>query len=455
MRENSSFRDNSGHIFRKNDIVFRQVNSVYKPHYDFFISSGLYDKLTAESLLVAHQEQLIDEFEVGENVYKILKPDPIAFITYPYSWSFSMLKDAALLTLKIQKIAIGYGMSLKDATAFNVQFIGSKPIFIDTLSFEIYDNKSPWNYYLQFCQHFLAPLALITYTDISLNKFLINYIDGIPLELTVKLLPLKSRLNIPLNIHLFLHAKLNSKYNDKKVVISNKHFSANYLKNLTENLYDSICSLKWKPTGTEWAGYYDKSVSENYFEKKQKVIREFLSLISPKEVLDLGANDGTISQIAAEYASNVLSFDIDPACVETNYLKLRALNNISILPLIVDITNPEPGIGWENQERTPLLERIKVDTVMASALIHHLCFSHNLTFSMLANFFVKHTQKYLIIEFVSKSDEKVKKLLQNREDIFPEYNLEMFIKVFTKDFKIIQQKEVISMTRTLFLLQKL
>ena len=204
MRENNSFRDNSGHIFRKNNIVFRQVNGTYKSHYDFLISSGLYQRLTSESLLVAHQEQLIGNFDVDKNVYKILKPDHINFISHPYSWSFSMLKDAALLTLKVQKIAIEHGMILKDATAFNVQFIGSKPIFIDTLSFEIYDSSSPWNAYRQFCQHFLAPLALMAYTDISLNKFLINYIDGIPLELTVKLLPFRSRLNISLNIHLFL-----------------------------------------------------------------------------------------------------------------------------------------------------------------------------------------------------------------------------------------------------------
>jgi len=455
MRENSSFRDNSGHIFIHNNLVFRQVNNVYKQHYDHLITSGLYQKLVSQSLMVTHEEQLINEFRLDDDTYKILKPQQIPFISYPYSWSFSMLKDAALLTLKIQKIAIAYGMTLKDATSFNVQFIGSKPIFIDTLSFEIYESGSPWKAYSQFCQHFLAPLALMAHTDISLIKLFVNYIDGIPLELATKLLPLSSRLNISLNIHLFLHAKLNNKYNDKKVKTNNNRFTNTYLKNLTENLSDLISSLKWNPTGTEWAEYYDKSVSKSYFEEKQKIIREFLAKIAPNTILDLGANDGTFSQIAAEYASNVLSFDIDPACVENNYLKLRSSNNLSILPLIVDVTNPEPGIGWKNQERTSLLERIKVDTVMALALIHHLYFSHNLPFSLISDFFVALTKKNLIIEFVPKQDEKVQKLLQNREDIFPEYNIDMFVKVFSKHFSIIEQRKVLPTNRIIFLLEKL
>lgn len=455
MKELSSFRDNSGFIFKNNNVVFRQVNYVYKAHYDHLMQSGLYQELTSKFLLVTHQEQPLHHFETNKDAYKILEPFPIDFISYPYSWSFSMLKDAALLTLQIQTIALKYKMVLKDANAFNIQFVGSQPILIDTLSFEVFKEGVPWIGYRQFCQHFLAPLALMVYTDISLSKLSIIHLDGIPLALAAKLLPFNCRFKLGIAVHLLLHAKMTQKHSAKKVALTNNKFTNNYFEALTVNLSDTISSLKWAPTGTEWGEYYDKAVSKAYFIEKEKIIRKYYLQLNANKVLDLGSNDGTFSKIAKEYSSNVFSFDIDPACVEKNYLMLKADKNRAILPLMLDITNPEPGIGWMNQERSAILKRINVDTVMALAIIHHLAISNNLPLDLLSHFFYSLSGKNLIIEFVPKTDEKVQILLRNREDIFPDYTLENFIKTFSNHFKVIAQTPVLPTERVLFLLEKL
>ncbi len=454
MREISSFRDDSGFVFSKKGFIYRRVNNRYKQDYDHLMVSGLYNKLISKSLLVSHEEQKLDDFDKDEHTYKIIKPQQLKFISYPYSWSFSMLKDAAMLTLNVQKIALEYGMILKDASLYNVQFIGSHPIFIDTLSFECFQEGVPWTAYRQYCQHFLAPLALMSYTDISLSKLLVSHLDGIPLPLAAKLLPTKSRLKIGLNIHLFLHAKMAIKYNDRKVAGINKRFTSSYFKNLAENLIDTTKKLKWAPVGTEWAEYYDKSVGDAYFKEKQSIIKVFFSKINAETVLDLGANDGTFSQLAKEYCKTVFSFDVDPACVETNYLKLKKANDFKTFPLILDITNPEPGIGWLNLERKSILERIDVDTVMLLAVIHHLCISNNLPMEYLASFFAQLTKKSLIIEFVPKTDEKVQILLRNKVDVFSGYNIENFITVFSKYFIIREQKQILPTERVLLLLEK-
>lgn len=181
----------------------------------------------------------VNQTELGlSGYYKILKPERIRFISYPYEWAFNMLKDAALLTLEIQKIALEYGMSLKDASAFNVQFQNGKPVFIDTLSFEIYREDTHWVAYRQFCQHFLATLALMEMVDPTLNRLFIVNIDGIPLEMAVKMLPYRSRFTIGLYLHIYLHAKSQKKYNGSHIqVASNKRkFSLQAMNALLEGL---------------------------------------------------------------------------------------------------------------------------------------------------------------------------------------------------------------------------
>ena len=208
---NASFRDPSGFLFTRDGVLYRQVNQVYAEDYRKLMDSGLYAKLVKAGLLIPHTEVDIEPAN-KKLAFKVLCPEYVPFISYPYEWSFGQLKDAALATLSIQKRALKAGMVLKDASAYNIQFQRGKPTLIDTLSFEIYQEGEPWVAYRQFCQHFLAPLALMAYQDVRLSQLLRVYIDGIPLDLASELLPARTRWNLGLATHIHLHARAQKRY---------------------------------------------------------------------------------------------------------------------------------------------------------------------------------------------------------------------------------------------------
>ena len=453
-KHQGSFKDPSGNIFTKNNVVYRQINNVYKLHYDHLMKSGLYDSLVKNDLLVEHtEESKIAEF--SNKPYKIIKPKKINFISYPYEWCFEQIKDAALTTLSVLKIALDHGMILKDASGYNIHFDNGKPIFIDTLSFEVYKNGEPWIAYKQFCQHFLAPLVLMRYTDLRLNQLLKIYIDGIPLDLTSKLLPFKTKLNFALLSHIHLHSKSQTHYANKAVDRRKLKMSEHSLWGIIDSLETSIKKLKLKKQSSEWANYYDNTnYSSNSFLIKKKIISQFLNDINPNSVWDLGANDGVFSYISGQKGIKTISFDIDPIAVGNNYHNCKTNKRANILPLILDLINPSPGIGWKNKERASLIERGPVDTVLALALIHHLSISNNLPFNMITDFFSEICH-FLIIEFVPKDDSQVQKLLTTRDDIFVNYNQDAFEDEFKKKFKILNSTNIDNTQRTLYLMKKM
>lgn len=448
----SSFRDPSGFLFFQDGLIYRQVNRIYKDNYDHLINSGLYETLVDSELLIPHNEVAIDYLE-PEEAYKTIKPEKLAYISYPYEWCFSQLKDAALTTLEIQKKAFGFGMSLKDSSAYNIQFRRGKPILLDTLSFEKYQG-GPWVAYRQFCQHFLAPLTLMSYRDIRLNQLLRIYIDGIQLDLASLLLPFRTRFKFSVLSHIHLHAKSQKYYSSKTVTTRKNNISRMSFLGLVDSLESAVRKLNWQAQGTEWADYYNgTNYSSDAFQNKKQIVADFLNNINPKNIWDLGANDGTFSRIASDKGIPTISFDIDPAAVEKSYLKCVKIGETNILPLVLDLTNPSPSIGWSNQERMSLLERGPVDTVLALALIHHLAISNNLPFNKIANF-LKNICKSLIIEFVPKNDSQVKKLLSTREDIFPHYTQRIFEGEFGKYFDIHKSVNIHNSDRILYLLKK-
>jgi len=453
----SSFRDPSGFIFLKDNTFYRQVNISYKKNYDLLIKSGLFKALVNSDLMVAHKEVSI-KYAKSDNAYKVIKPEFIPFISYPYEWSFSQLKDAALITLKIQKIALDHGMSLKDCSAYNVQFRKGKPIFIDTLSFEKYIEGKPWVApYRQFCRHFLTPLSLMTYTNINLNKLFQVYIDGIPLDLASSLLPFRTYFKGPLFFHIHLNAKLQSKSLSKILDKMDQKMSRQEVLDIINKLESAIEKMRWRPRGTVWADYYTASDCANYsptaFNHKKLLISKFLDKIKPKTVLDLGANIGVFSRIASDKGILTISVDNDPAAVEKNYLECVKRGETNILPLLIDLKNPSPNIGWDNKERTSFLRRIHVDTILALALIHHLAFSNNVPLEGIANFFNKICNS-LIIEFIPKSDSNTKRLLKGREDIFTDYNQQLFENKFKKYFTILDSQKIKDSLRTLYLMKR-
>ncbi len=449
----SSFRDPSGHVYTHNGRLFRQINACYKVNYELMLSSGLYKRLIDSGKLIPHKEITPPILPTNEQHFKTISPEVIPFISYPYEWSFSQLKDAALLTLDIATTAVNCGMVLKDASAYNVEFIGAKPIFIDTLSFEKYVQGEPWIAYKQFCQHFLAPITLMSKVDIRLSKLLQSNIDGIPLDLAVNLLPFKSLISPSLFFHLFLHGKFQAKHANDGSKVSKKKFSKQALLGMLSNLKSSIESLKWKPAGTEWADYYQNTnYSDRAFSQKKVLIEKFVSQTNAHSIMDLGANTGIFSRVAAKSGAKIIACDVDPAAVELNYINCRNESNDSILPILLDLTSSSPSIGWANKERLSFLNRVNVDLIMALALIHHLAISNNVPLGHIANYFAK-LSNYLLIEFVPKEDSQVVRLLSTRKDIFPHYNIEGFEKTFCTRFEIIEKESLEGSQRTLYLMK--
>lgn len=447
--EFSSFKDPDALVFYTRNGVYRKILDSYKEAYDRLMTSGLYEKLIAENLIISHVE--IKQCENG--FYKIIKPEKV-FISYPWEWSFSQLKDAALATLKIQKIALKYGMSLKDANFFNIQFYKGKPLLIDTASFELYTEGETWCAYRQFCTNFLSSLALMSHTDLRLSSLLIRYIEGIPLDLASKLLPLKTCLNLRLLSHIHLHSKFQEKFSENKKKIDNLKISKEQQIALIDDLTACIFDLSPCRRKSEWKDYYSSTnYCEEGFEKKKEIIKKYKDLICPEKVWDFGGNTGIFSRIFSNSGIETVSFDIDENAVEISYIEAKARNEENILPLIIDLRNPSPSLGFAGKERKSLAGRAEnIDLILALALVHHLRFTYNIPFSKAAEFFVSLAPK-LIVEFVPKDDSQVRKMLLNRKDVFDDYSIENFEKEFQKHYRIVSKNKIEGTKRTLYLME--
>jgi ribosomal protein L11 methylase PrmA len=428
------------------------VNVIYRDDYAHLMGSGLCEALVDGGLLLPHEEVDITGPEADE-AFKVIKPERLPFVSYPYEWCFGQLKDAALTMLEVHQRAFEFGMSLKDCSAYNIQFREGRPVLIDTLSLERYREGEPWIAYRQFCQHFLAPLALMSYRDVRLNQLLRVYIDGIPLDLASSLLPFHTHLKWPLLSHIHLHARSQKHFADKTVDTGRRKMGRLSFLGLIDSMESAVKKLEWEPHDTGWAGYYE---STNYpsdaLQHKKEIVASFLEDIGPKNVWDLGANVGMFSRIASDRGIPTLSFDADYAAIERSYRQSVEKNETHLLPLLLDLTNPNPAIGWENEERESWLDRGPADMALALALIHHLAISNNVPLDRLSGFFSRICD-WLVIEFVPKSDSQVQRLLSTREDIFPDYTRQAFEGTFGTHFDIQQAVDIKGTQRTVYLMK--
>lgn len=456
-REPSSFRDPSGFLFYREGVLYRFISPSYKEAYDRLTSSGLYQELFQNGWLIGHEEISLPPAEVpsSEAPYKIIKPQVIPFTSYPYEWCYSQLQKAALLTLQVQRAALRHGMTLKDSSAYNVQFVGSRPIFIDTLSFEPYREGTPWVGYRQFCQHFLAPLLLISMTDARLIQMLRIHMDGIPLNLARPLLPLRSYLHPAILMHLHLHGMSQKKFADRPTITrQDKGFSRLAFLGLIDSLEGLIRKLKWHPPKTPWSQYYEATnYTEDASAQKAQIVENYLSAIKPKMVWDLGANRGLYSRIPARAGIITVALDSDEAAVELNYLDTVRNQESHLLPLVMDLMNPSAQMGWAHEERMSLERRGPADCILALALIHHLAIANNLPLDRIAEY-LSRLCRNLVIEFVPKSDSQVKRLLLSRPDVFPHYDQKSFEALFSKYFAVRKSEKIGTSERVLYWMER-
>jgi hypothetical protein len=419
-----------------------------------FNESGLASSLMADRLLIDHETVDIGQAATPGAV-AVIRPRELPLISYPYEWSFSQLREGALLTLELQRRALAVGLRLKDASAYNVQFDAGRPILIDTLSFEVGDPEQPWPAYRQFCEHFLAPLALIAYRDARCGLMLRDFIDGIPVDFAARLLPARTRLKPGLLAHLHFHAAAQRRSQTAGPTAEHRaprRMSKTGQEAILDSLRRTVEGLRWQPVG-HWVQYgRQTSYSEGGAASKHAIVERMLDSTDARVVWDLGANVGTYSTVAAGRRRQVIAFDQDAGSVEHHWLTLSPEARASVLPLVMDLANPSPGLGWGLEERQSLVERGPADIILALALIHHLAIGNNVPLDRVASLFARLGRR-AIVEFVPKDDPMTQHLLAARKDVFPNYTLEAFRAAFARHFRIIEEAPIEDSRRTLFLLE--
>jgi hypothetical protein len=449
----SSFRDPAGYVYEEDGDIFRVINPVYMTHWREFIASGLCQVLLEKGLVLPFEEK-----PAAPPAALILKVEKLPFISYPYEWSFGQLKTAALHTLSLQIEALRHGMTLKDASAYNIQFVGSRSVFIDHLSFETRDGDSPWVGYLQFCKHFLSPLVLAVYRGLEMLKLSRLWIDGIPLDVASCLLPRRTFLSPMIMLHIHMHARMQGKYADTKVA-ANKAKAAKISKDslmvLCQQIFDFIHALRLPKTKTQWVDYdQDRNYSLSGLKDKAEIVESFCTRFPGEIALDLGANTGEFSRILSKKYKYVIAADGDAMAVEKHVTHLEG--STTILPLVLDLANPSPAVGWANQERNSFQGRVQANCLCALALIHHLVITYGIPFAKLADWFSEllSSDGILILEFVPKKDSQVQRLLAAREDVFTDYNKDQCIVAFQQYFTLLEESPVLESLRSILLFRK-
>ncbi len=379
------------------------------------------------------------------------------FVSYPYEWSFGMLRDAALLTLDIQAEAAAAGFTLRDASAYNVLFRSGRPILVDTLSLAPAEPGAPWAAYRQFCEHFLAPLALMARRDVRLGGLQRSHLDGIPLDLAARLLPGRTRVNPGLSAHLHLHARAQRTHEARgdAAAAEARRASVGRLggEALLDNLRRTVTGLDWTPTGTEWADYEQGDAADDaartIADAKDVLVRAMLADAGGQVVWDLGANVGRHSAIAADLGRRVVAWDARSrprSSATTGASGTRGAT--AILPLLVDLADPSPAVGWALEERRSIVERADADVVLALALVHHLAIGRNVPLPRIADFLAT-LAPHLIIEWVGRDDSMVRRLLATREDVFHDYDVAGFRSAFERRYRILDEQPIPGSSRIL------
>ena len=456
QQDSGSFRDPLSRVFINDDNVLRtfsqrgleDIEEVWKKP---FFQNLLKSDVLVDSQFVDPKAYGITEPWVGAMVHPKLP-----FVSYPYEWTFSMLKDAALLQLRLTREALASGVSVKDATPYNIQFVGSRPQFIDIGSFEIREKSDPWYGYRQFCELFLYPLMLQGYLGVGFQPFLRGSVNGIDPTTMRKLLPFKlGRRRKGRFIHVALHAAAQNRFADTEVQVKNEAskagMNAAVLDATLKKLISVVENLSLGDRKSTWSGYSERDhYVESSLDEKEKFVRDALAQTHRSQVWDIGCNDGLFSRIAAAHSDHVVAMDADPLVVDRLYQTLRKENNEKILPLHVDLSDAGGGIGWRGQERPGIFERGKPDVVLYLAVIHHLAITFNIPIEsqieLLANIAPE-----LVIEMPHADDPKVQKLIINkRAGVHDDFTLENFERLLTQRFDVRQKMKLASGTRTIF-----
>ena len=459
--EKGSFRDRTSRVLIHNDQVFRVLDHNALQEWHNVREKDFYKKSVEDNHIINSEERELSEFNISNRLTHkweaLLEHERIPFISYPYEWSFEMLKDAALLHLDLLSQALAADIFLKDSTPYNIQWRGSSPAFIDTASFIKLPKGSAWTGYRQFCELFLFPLMLQSYKGLPFQPWLRGSLEGIDATDMRSTMSFRDLFRPGVLMHVVLQAKLQDRYNDSsnnaQQTLKKAGFNKELIIHNVNNLKRLVNKLQWGKSRSTWSNYVNENnYSNKDMEEKKSFVRKITSSKKYNTVWDLGCNTGTFSLIAADNAEHVVAIDYDPLTIDHLYQSLKKTGNTKILPLIGNLADPSPGIGWRNMERKPLLERGKPDLIMGLALIHHLVIAANIPLDEAIHWLAE-LGGDLLIEYVDKSDSMTQKLLLNKEDHYSDYTQENFEQLLGKYFSSIEKTPLNSGTRILYLAQ--
>ena len=460
-----SYKDTAARVVLKEGIYYRYIFNEYKKEYDNLMQSGLYEALKSKGYLISHSELEYDGSDT--NVYKLLVPEQIHFQSYPFCWSYTQWRKAIIAYLEINKIALSYGMLLKDATPFNFYFKEGRAILLDTSSFIFFKEGATWLAYKQFCSEFLSPITLMHYNGQIWSGMVKANLKGMPLSFVSKQLPLKSWFNLNCLLHIHMHAKYAN--NEGSIEDENKSKSKvkeGFTKEKLVSLIDMILVTvkKWKQAyniNKHWHSYYENDIeSPIYLNQKEEIIKNWLDTLKPKTVIDLGANTGRFSFLAAKQVEQVIAIESDYNCVDAieNTIENGAVKNMVVQQM--DLSETTPNFGILEKEYSSIFKRVSKihlspSLVMGLAIVHHLHITNFLSFGQIAELLAKFNSKYLIIEFVPIQDSKVQLLIKNKQRDFSSYTQENFTAALMQYFKLVEVKKMEGTDRELLLLEKL
>ena len=456
--EPGSFRDRQGRIFYRNGEVIRALSSRALEEWQVLSSTRFFSRSMEAGKIVRTRalepEELEGALPEGETWSGFLRHETIPFISYPYEWSFQMLKDAALLQLELIAAALAEGMILKDASSFNLQWRGTKPVFIDIPSFERLSPGEPWVGYRQFCQLFLYPLFLQSYENIPFQPWLRGSIDGISPQHCWQLMSARDLLRAGVLTHVYLQSRLQNHYGgsdtDAKGVLKTAGFSRDLIAANVQRLAKTVAGLSWTQTRSEWSDYAsNNSYSRQDHETKTDFVRSAAQSRHWTLAWDLGCNTGSFSRICAENSDYVVAMDQDPAAIELFYRALSQEGCSNILPLVLNLADPSPDLGWRCLERKAITGRGRPQLTLCLALIHHMVIGANVPVGEFLQWLAD-LQSALVIEFVTKDDPMLKVLLRNKEDQYQDYELDHFERCLGSLFEVERREIVPSGTRVLY-----
>ncbi len=443
-----SFRDPGGHIYLVDGHVYRTVNAPAVEDFDFVEASGLIDALVADGALVASTKVDRGLLATVDQARYVVEHPRLPFISYPYEWTFSALKAAALLHLDIQLRALAHDVTLSDASAFNVQFIGTRPIFIDRLSFVRYREGEIWAGHRQFCEQFLNPLLLRAFFGISHNAWYRGAQEGIPTDALRALLPWRRLMSWNVLTHVVLQSMLQASVAKGSMDVDSDALKQarlpraallNMLRRLRKWIEKLEPADKAKTVWQDYAG--DNSYASAEAAAKKRFIEEFVQAAPPGMVWDFGCNTGEYSAAAlgagAEYA---VGFDFDQGALDGGFRR-AAEADLPLQMVYLDAANPPSDQGWAEAERQGLGRRAAADAIFALAFVHHLAIAKNIPLDSLVGWLVGMAPTG-VIEFVPKADPMVQRLLRFRADIFADYDEAHFLDSVTARAQITRQEKV-------------